>query len=68
MGVRGEVSGARPRKGKAYEQVDGQWDKLREDQRRGGAWEERQRRQSRVRVRYGSELSYRDFEDEHDFF
>lgn len=64
MGVRGEVSGARQRRGKASEQVDGKRDRLREDQRR----EEQQRRRSRVRVRYGSELSYRDYEDELDFF
>jgi len=36
-GDRGEWSDVRPRRGKASEQVDGQRDKLRRDQRRGGA-------------------------------
>jgi hypothetical protein len=62
------VSGARLRRRKASEQVDRQRDRFLDDQRRGGAWEEHQRRRSRVRVRYGSELSYREADDEKEIF
>jgi len=67
-GGRGDWTVVRSRRGKAVEQVDGQRDRLREDQRHGGAWEEEQR-QSRVRVRYnsvvrfGSQVRFRDAED-----
>jgi len=67
-GARGEVSGARLRRRKASEQVDGQRDRFLDDQRRGVTWEEQQRRRSRVRVRYGSELSYRMTEDDQEGF
>ena len=48
--------------------MDGQRDRFLDDQRRRGAWEEQQRRRSRVRVRYGSELSYREADDEYECF
>ena len=47
-GDRGDWSDVRPRKRKAHEQVVGQWDRLRDDQRHRGT---RDRRQGRSRVR-----------------
>ena len=57
----------RPRRRKAFEQADGQRDRFQEVQRRGIGWEDHQRRQSRVRVQYGSDLRFSDMEDLDEF-
>lgn len=52
QGDRGEWSDARPRRGKAQEQVEDGRDRFQEEQRRGGS---RRQGQSRVRARIDSE-------------
>jgi len=57
----------RPRRRKAFEQADGQRDRFQEVRRRGIGWEDHQRRQSRVRVQYGSDMRFSDMEDLDEF-
>jgi len=63
-GDRGECSDMRPRRGKAPEQVEDRWDRLRQDQRHRGS---RRHGQSRVRSRHGSACDDYDSEDSRDF-